>query len=155
MSAVKSVPGRGISRGMGEGMGISYRHTFRSTTGERGSAAVEAVIVVPVFMLVLLLVCQAVLWAEASQDVQAAAATGDQIACSYSGSVSSGISVADTMLASHATGLVTAGSVTGEVLSASMAEIKVTGMAESIVPGLHFTVSAVRIGPEQRYRRSG
>ncbi|MCL4434079.1 MAG: pilus assembly protein [Actinobacteria bacterium] len=123
--------------------------------GEDGSTVVEAVIVVPVFMLVLLLACQAVLWAEASQSVQSAAALGDQIACSYSGSVSSGISAADTMLASHSTGLVADESVTGEVLPASMAEIKVTGMAESIVPGMHFPVSAVRIGPEQRYRMSG
>ncbi len=151
MSALASVSDHGISKGMG----ISCQSTSESFTREHGSAVVEAVIVVPVFMLVLLLVCQAVLWAEASQAVQAAAAAGDQIACSYSGSVSTGISVADAMLVNHSTGLVTAWSATGVVLPASMAEIKVVGTAESIVPGLHFAVNAVRIGPEQRYRRSG
>ena len=106
-------------------------------------------------MLLLLVVCQAVLWAEASQTVQTAAASGDQIACEYGGSLSGGISSAESMLTAHSSGLVHNGSVTGNLLPASMAEIKVSGMAESIIPGMHFPVDAVRIGPQQRYRISG
>lgn len=122
---------------------------------ELGSTVVEAVIIIPAFMLLLLVVCQAVLWAEASQTVQAAAASGDQIACEYGGSLSGGVSAAEGMLTAHSSGLVYNGSVVGSLLPASMAEIKVSGVAESIIPGMHFSVSAVRIGPQQRYRSSG
>ena len=122
---------------------------------EVGSTVVEAVIVIPAFMLLLLVACQAVLWAEASQTVQAAAASGDQIACEYGGSLSEGISSAKVMLQSHSSGLVYGESVVGNLLPASMAEIKVSGVAESIIPGMRFPVNAVRIGPQQRYRTSG
>lgn len=119
---------------------------------ERGSSAVEAVVVVPVAMLVVLVAVQACLWARATAMVQTAAAEGDQAACDLGGSMSSGIGRAQQFLASAASGSVTSPAVSGSVPVAGQVEIQVHATAEAIIPWLHLTVSASRRGDVQGFR---
>ena len=57
---------------------------------ERGSATVEAVLIIPIAMVVLLMAVQFALWSHASQVVHTAASEGDASARSYGGGVQQG-----------------------------------------------------------------
>ncbi len=60
-------------------------HPGHSKDPESGSAAVEAVIIVPVLMVILVLVVQMALWAHAAQVARPAASEGDRVALSAAG----------------------------------------------------------------------
>jgi Flp pilus assembly protein TadG len=114
---------------------------------------VEAVIVVPILMFVLLVIVQFCLWMHATQVAQLAASEGDRVARSYGGGPAAGAASAQAVL--HGPGSdVTGSSVTAAVLSGDSEVLMVTGRATSVVPGLSFTVSASAIGPIQQFRGS-
>ena len=123
--------------------------------GERGSSVVEAVIVLPAAMLVVLFAVQAALWAHAATLVQAAAGEGDQVARALGGSVASGEAQARAFLRDSGSAVVTDPQVSTSVLAGGMVQMKVSGTAEGVLPWLHLHVSAVRIGPLQEFRVSG
>ena len=116
--------------------------------------AVEAVLVVPVAMLVVLFAVQACLWAHAAALVQTAAAEGDQAACDSGGSVQTGVDRARQFLAATASSSVVDPSVSGSEPEDGQVEVDVSGTAESVLPWLHLTVSAVRRGAVQQFRSS-
>jgi hypothetical protein len=124
---------------------------LHQTPGDRGSTVVEAVLVVPVLMVLLLLVVQFVLWSHAAQSVQAAAAEGDRVARSYGGEQSSGVQQAEAMLQDSGSS-VTDAHVTLTVLAGDLVEVQVTGDAVTVLPGLTLAVSAVQVGPIQEFR---
>ena len=114
---------------------------------------VEAVIVVPVLMSVLMVIVQCCLWMHAAQVAQLAASEGDRVARSYGGGPAAGTASAQAVL--HGPGSnVVGSSVTVTVLPGNSEVLAVTGRATSIVPGLSFTVSASAIGPIQQFRSS-
>ena len=121
---------------------------------EAGATVVEAAIVVPVAMMVVLVAVQACLWAHAGSLVQTAAAEGDQAACNLGGSTSAGVERATQFLASAASGSVTNTSVNATMPAAGTVEIRVEGTAESVLPWLHLTVTATRRGEVQDFRPS-
>lgn len=123
----------------------------RVVIGEEGSV-VEAAIAIPAAMLVILLAVQVCLWAHASTLVQAAATRGDQAACVENGSLTSGIAEARLALADTAHQVVVDASVQASLMSGDEVQLRVTGVAESIVPGVHLAVSAVRVGSRQEFR---
>lgn len=116
---------------------------------------VEAAIAIPAAMLVILLSVQVCLWAHASTLVQAAATRGDQAACVEGGSLTAGIAEARSALASTANEVVVRPSVQASVMPGDEVEVRVTGTTESIVPGVHLPVSAVRVGSRQEFRVDG
>ena len=59
---------------------------------------VEAVLVVPVLMLLLLVAVQFCLWMHAAQVAQLAASEGDRVARSYGGGPSAGVDAARSVL---------------------------------------------------------
>ena len=122
--------------------------------GEEGSV-VEAAIVIPAAMLVILISVQACLWAHASTLVQAAATRGDQVACVEGGSLTAGIAEARLVLADTASQVVIMPSVQESLIGGDAVEVRVTGVAESIIPGLDLPVSAVRIGSRPEFRVTG
>ncbi len=126
----------------------------RVVVDEEGSA-VEAAIVIPAAMLVILVVMQFCLWAYSSTLVQAAATRGDQAACVEGGSLSDGITEARLALAETASHVVTDVSVQASLMPGDEVEMRVTGLAESIVPGIHLPVSAVLVGTRQEFRVNG
>jgi Flp pilus assembly protein TadG len=121
--------------------------------GEEGSTVVEAVLLVPVLMVVLLLVIQCALWAHAAQVVQLAASEGDQVARSQGGGTGAGAAEARSVTDGPGSDLQTA-SVAVDVMADDVARVTVTGRALSIVPGLSLHVTSVEIGPIQEFRGS-
>jgi hypothetical protein len=118
-------------------------------------SVVEAAIAIPAAMLVILLAVQVCLWAHASTLVQVAASRGDQAACVEGGSLAVGIAEAKMALANSANHVVMNPSVTASILPGDQVQIRVTGVTESIVPGIHLSISAVRVGTRQEFRAGG
>jgi len=116
---------------------------------------VEATIAIPAAMLVILLSVQICLWAHASTLAQAAANRGDESACVEGGSLTSGIAAAQLALTDTAKHVLTDTSVQASLMPGDSVQVRVTGVAESIVPGFHLSVSAVRVGAKQEFRVTG
>ncbi len=132
----------------------SVRLRRRIVIDETGSV-VEAAIAIPAAMLAILLSVQICLWAHASALVQAAATRGDQAACVEGGSLAEGDAEARLALATSARQVVTNPSVKVTLLPGDEVQVRVTGTTESIVPGIHLPVSAVRVGLRQEFRVGG
>ena len=128
---------------------VSHPPKGRVERDERGSVA-EAVIVIPVAMLILLMAVQACLWARASTIVHVAAARGDEAACIESGTESAGIQRATSILAGGTT--VSNPSVTAAAVDPGEIAVRVQGTAISIVPWLRLNVSAEQVGTKQVFR---
>jgi TadE-like protein len=119
---------------------------------EAGAAAVEAVIVVPVAMTIVLFAVQACIWAHAAAEVENAAARGNEIADISAGATGPGVEAAQESLREGASSLVLTPTVQSEVLPGDRIEISVRGRAESILPWLVLPVEAERIGTIQEFR---
>jgi hypothetical protein len=120
---------------------------------DRGSVVVEALLVVPVIMLILLAVVQFALWAHAAQVAQLAASEGDRVARSPGVGMAAGVSRARAVMQGPGSDLETAGAV-ASMLPGDQVRIDVTGRALSILPGLSLPVSATVVGPVQEFRAS-
>ena len=130
---------------------IGARVTWSSQSG----SVVEAAIVVPAAMMLIFLVVQACLWSHASSLVAAAADRGVQAASVDGGSLSSGVGEARAELSQDAGHEVVSPAVRAILLPGEVVEVSVSGTAESLIPGLHLQVSAVRSEPKQEFRDSG
>ena len=126
---------------------------IRRVRSDEGSSVAEAVIVVPILMIVLLVIMQFCLWMHAVQVAQLAASEGDRVARSYGGGPAAGSATAQAVLRGPGSD-VTGSSVTVSVLPGDSEVLRVSGRATSILPGLSFTVSASAIGPIQQFRGS-
>ena len=120
---------------------------------DEGSSVVEAVVVVPLLMLVLMVIVQFCLWMHATQVAQTAAAEGDLVARSVGGGPAAGVASARSVLTGPGSD-VTSSTVVVSVLPGESEWLQVTGRAVSVVPGLSFAVSASAIGPIQQFRDS-
>jgi len=129
------------------------REGGRPRRTDEGSSVVEAVLVVPVLMLVLLVIVQFCLWMHATQVAQTAASEGDQVARSVGGGPAAGVASARSVLSGPGSD-VTGSTVVVSVLPGDSEWIQVTGRAVSVVPGLSFAVSASAVGPIQQFRGS-
>jgi len=118
---------------------------------DRGAASVEAVLIVPVLMVVLLVIVQCVLWVEAEQSVELAAAGGARVARAYGSTPGEGVVQAGDVLRGPGSG-VEDPRVTSRLLSGGMVELVVTGSSIAIVPGMHLPVSSTAVGPAQTFR---
>lgn len=114
---------------------------------------VEAVIVVPVVMFLLVICVQVCLWMHAVQVTQVAAAEGDRVARSFGGGPSAGTATAEGVLRGPGSD-VTGATVSVSVLPGDSEWLQVSGHALSIMPGLTFSVSASATGPIQQFRES-
>ena len=122
---------------------------------EQGSVAVEAVVLIPAAMLIVMLVVQVCLWAEAASFVQAAALQGEQAATDSGGSTEDGIVQARSFLDGSARYIVVEPAVEVDPLAGDAVLVRVTGRAEAILPWIDFGVSAVRVGTRQEFRATG
>jgi hypothetical protein len=124
----------------------------RRCHGEGGVAALEAVIVMPIAMIVLLFTVQACLWAHADTVVGFAASQGVRQATLAGGSTAAGIREAHSTLAATANSIVVDPRVQTRPLPDGRIDLVVSGYAESLLPGLRLPVSAERIGVVQQFR---
>lgn len=119
---------------------------------QRGSATVEAVIVLPAAMVVLLAVLQVGLWALAGESVQQVADQAARSAAALGAGPAYGRQAAWTALAGMDGHLVVDPSVTVTAVRGDAEEVVVVAQAESVVPGWHPTVRARRVAIVQRFR---
>ncbi len=141
------VPGSPLSK---QGRGKPSRFKAHPEP-DRGSVIVEAMVLVPVIMLILLAVVQFALWAHASQVAQLAASEGDRAARSFGGGAAEGVTRAQSVLHGPGSNLA-ASSAAVALLPGDQVRITITGRAVSILPGISLPVSATVIGPKQEFR---
>ena len=128
---------------------------MRQVARSEGAIVVEAVVIVPIAMVVVLFAVQACLWAHAGTLVQAAASAGEQAATALGGSTRAGEFEARAELRATASKVVMDPAVQTQTLTGGRIEITVTGNAETIIPWLRLPVSATRVGLSQEFRESG
>lgn len=126
---------------------------MRRTATDVGSTVIEAVLLIPVFMLLILIVIQFALWSHAAQVAQLAASTGDRTARSIGAGPSEGADRARSVLSGPGSDI-TSSTVSYLLLPGDLVEITVAGNAETILPGFSLPVSAKTVGPIQEFRGS-
>lgn len=119
---------------------------------QRGSATVEAVIVLPAAMVVLLAVLQVGLWALAAESVQQVADQAARSAAALGAGPAYGRQAAWAALAGVDGHLVVDPSVTITASTGDAEAVVVAAQAESVVPGWHPRVRARRVAIVQRFR---
>lgn len=124
----------------------------RRRRAEAGSSTVEAVIMVPAAMVVILVAVQVCLWAVAAETVQSIAGRAAGVAAGVGGTVTAGQQAGEASARSLAGPVVTDPVVLVEPLGPNAVRAVVTGQVESILPWLHPSVRAVRDVGVQRFR---
>ena len=123
--------------------------------GDRGSAAVELVLLAPVLMFLIFIVVQAALYMHARHVALAAAQQGARIARASAPSDATAIDAARTgtyaYLQQLGPNVVSDPSVTVTRIGGE-ASVRVTAHAVSILPGIHLTVVEVSRGPVEQFR---
>src|SRR5438477_3896545 len=118
--------------------------------GDRGGATVEFVIAVPLLMLILLFVPQAAVWYHGTHVAQAAANRALDAAAALGGSAAQGEAAGNATLTSLGSGVLHDTHVI-VVRTATDVRVDITGTAETVVPGIHWTVHATATGPVERF----
>jgi len=127
---------------------------MRGHQPDTGAATTEFTIAVPGLLLMLLLVVQFAVFAHATHLAQAVAARGLAAARAEGATDAVGTTVGNSLLAQLNGGAL------GEPVvqvqrSGGQVQVSVTGVAESVVPGLHLSVSATARGPVERFVPGG
>ena len=124
---------------------------MRRLRDERGDATVEAVLAVPVLLLLVLLVIQFGLYYHAAHTAEAAAQEGARAARVEGASAADGEDRARTFMADAAPTLVDDVTITA-TRDTDTARVEVRGVVHAIVPGLNLTVHADAESPVERFR---
>ena len=124
---------------------------MRRLRDERGDATVEAVLAVPVLLLLVLLVIQFGLYSHAAHTAEAAAQEGARAARVEGASAADGEDRARTFMADAAPALVDDVTITA-TRDTDTARVEVRGVVHAIVPGLNLTVHADAESPVERFR---
>jgi len=125
--------------------------TRRRCRSERGDAAVETVLAVPVLLFLILVVIQAGLWFHGSQLVEAAAQEGMQAGRVETGSATA----AEARARQFVAGMSPSIAATTQVQTSRTADttrVVVSGRVQQVIPGLRLTVSGAAEGPTERFR---
>jgi Flp pilus assembly protein TadG len=109
---------------------------------ESGVATLEAVLVFPVLLLLLMIIFQFALWYNANELATAAAQDGARSARVVGGTAQTGIDRANTLLDESGRSLLLDRQVTAE-RDVVHARVEVRAVCIALVPGLHLTIDAV------------
>lgn len=123
-----------------------------TASDERGSATVEAAIVVPALMVVILVAVQLALWALAQQAVQDVASNAVTAAAGVGATAATGTASGQQDLRVVAGALVDDASVDVGPDGPDEVQALVAGWAPSILPWWRPPVRAVRVATVQRFR---
>lgn len=118
---------------------------------ERGDETIEAVLVTPVLLLVIMVVIQFGLWFHASHVAEAAAQQGAGVARLEGATAADGRTSAQQFMVDAASGLVDHVSVTS-TRDNQITRVVVDGTLHSIVPGLNLHVHGDATSPIERFR---
>ena len=123
-------------------------HRFRD---DRGDATIEAVLAVPVLLLLITLIIQFGLYYHATHTAEAAAQEGAQAARADAASAVDGQRRAEAFMSDAAPTLVHNVTVTA-TRDTETVHVEVRGALHSIVPGLTLTIRADAASPVERFR---
>jgi len=118
---------------------------------ERGDETIEAVLVTPVLLLLIMVVIQFGLWYHASHVAEAAAQQGASVARLEAETAADGRMSAQQFMADAASALVGRVTVTS-TRDNEVARVVVDATVHSIVPGLHLHVHGEATSPIERFR---
>ena len=118
---------------------------------ERGDETIEAVLVTPVLLLLIMVIIQFGLWYHASHVAEAAAQQGASAARVEAARADDGRVSAQQFMAAAAPALVDNVTVTA-MRNAEIARVAVDGTMHSIVPGLTLHVHGEAQSPVERFR---
>ena len=121
--------------------------------GEAGQAA-EAVIVFPVFLLIIVGVIQFGLWYHAAAVAKAAAAEGVRAARAEGATVDDGRVVTEAFLAQLGPSVVENVSVQVS-RDTNVARVEIRATAKNVLPGLDLPIHALAESPVERFRSAG
>jgi Flp pilus assembly protein TadG len=119
--------------------------------GERGDAAVEVVLAVPILLFLVMLVIQIGLCFHGDQLVEAAAQEGVQAGRVPAGSPSSAEMRARDFLGRLSPSVAAAADVRA-TRTADVTRVEVSSRVQQVVPGLDITVSGSAEAPTERFR---
>jgi Flp pilus assembly protein TadG len=123
----------------------------RARRDERGDAAVEAVLITPVLLFLIMIVIQFGLWYHASHVAEAAAQEGTSAARVEGATAQDGRDRAQQFMAGAAPALVSGVTVTA-TRDGNVTRVEVDGTVGSLVPGLRFHVHGEAQSPVERFR---
>lgn len=123
----------------------------RRPMGERGSAAVELVLLTPLLMICVLVVVQFALWQHARLVLLAAAQEGARAARAQGGTAEEGRARAFDYIEQIGPDLVSSPAVDVD-RGLDIVSVQIRGQAVNIVPGLPLRVTATSAGPVERFR---
>lgn len=123
----------------------------RVPAADRGSAAVELVLLTPLLMVCVLVVVQFALWQHAQHVLLAAAQEGARAARAQGATAVDGRARAHDYIEQLGPDLVTAPVVEVD-RGVDAVTVRIRGQAVSIVPGLPLMVTATSAGPVERFR---
>ena len=118
---------------------------------ERGSAAVELVLLTPLLMVCVLVVVQFALWQHARHVLLAAAQEGARVARAQGATAEDGRLRAQDYIGQIGPDLVTAPTIEVD-RSLDLVTVRIQGQAVNIVPGVPLRVTATSAGPVERFR---
>lgn len=121
--------------------------------GERGSASIELVVLLPALFAVMLLGVQAALYHHARTVAIAAAQEGARAAGSEHGDEGDGVAAASTFVASAGGDDVLPGTSVAAERTLTSATVTVRGRSLSVLPGWHPTITQSATVPVERLTR--
>jgi Flp pilus assembly protein TadG len=123
----------------------------RAASGEAGVSTLEAVLVFPALLLLLMLIIQFALWYHASDLATAAAQDGTRAARVEGATASDGAAEANQLLDQTGRSILQGRQVVVE-RTTDMTRVEVRGACIELVPFLHLPVHAVAESPTERFR---
>lgn len=124
---------------------------LRQRRTQRGDAAIEVVLAVPVLLFMVLVVIQAGLWFHGSQLVETAAQEGVQAGRVEAGSASTAEARTREFIA-RLSPSIAATSRVGATRTADTTRVVVSGRVQQVIPGLRLAVRGEAEAPTERFR---
>jgi Flp pilus assembly protein TadG len=128
------------------------RERWRRTAkhGDAGAVTAELAVATPLLLLIILFIIQAAVWMHAGHVAEAAANRAAQTAAEYQSSANAGQDAGTETLAALGSGVLKNPTVT-VTRTATEVRVEVVGTAETVVPGIAWTVRAVVVRPAERF----
>jgi Flp pilus assembly protein TadG len=108
------------------------------------------VIAMPLLLLLIMFIVQAGVWMHATHITQAAATRAASTAAGYGATASDGQHAGNDTLTAIGSGVLHGPSVS-VTRTATEVRVQVSGTAESVVPGVHWTARAIVVRPVERF----
>ena len=130
---------------------VPMRRRLRRLVGrpEAGAATAELVVTLPLVLLAVMFTIQAGVWMHATHVAQTAAARAANTAAAYNSTAAAGQAIGAQTLAAIGGGL--QHPLVTVTRTATQVRAEVAGVAETVVPGVRWSVRAVVVRPVERF----